>query len=84
MQESSRDNVDIDVDLTQHFHTHINTSLSDVESIYKQIRDNHSARDRLETDTTLEIDALRKENQILGNTALSFLRLYICIFVCLD
>ena len=67
MQESSSDNMDIiDVDLTQHFHTHINTSLSDVENIYRQIRDNHSARDRFETDTTAEIDALRKENQILG------------------
>ena len=65
--EKSRTDVDVvDLDLTQHIHTHINTSLSDVESIYKQLRQNQSARERFETDTALEIDALRKENQILG------------------
>ena len=56
----------IDLDLTQHIHTHINTSLSDVENIYKQIRQHQSTRELLETDTTIELDALRKENQILG------------------
>ena len=64
--ESDSIDMDVDVNLTEHIHAHINTPLRDVENIYKHIRQNQSTRSRIEIDTALELDAVKKENHILG------------------
>ncbi len=57
---------DIDIDLSSHIHTHIKTPLRDVEMLYKQLRQKQDVRIQAETDSAVEVDALRQENLILG------------------